>query len=125
MGSFVMEEAVRKRPGTSSRLPWQSLMAGERAARDCAEAEVESRVTPRMVKEGAVGEDRRARITAPPCWPVAPVMRRTFLVDMVGGCDGGEGDLRICGRWVWEMDMMGGATCVRDANCALQSLRFD
>lgn len=50
-----------------------------------AEAEVGLRVSARMVKSWALGDASRASITAPPCFPVAPVMRRACdIVEMVG-----------------------------------------
>lgn len=60
----------------SSRLPSIKVILGDRAARALAAAEVFLRVRARMLKEEAEGEARREVIRAPPCLPVAPVMRR-------------------------------------------------
>lgn len=65
----------------SLRSPWRILICGERWARRVAEVEVELRVSARMEKAGAEGEESRASMQARPCLPVAPVMRR--VLDMV------------------------------------------
>lgn len=76
-------------------------MVGDLADRRWAEGEVVSRVTARMVKGGWEEEEeelrsRRASITAPPCLPVAPVMRRALdilvVVWGVGRLVGEEGE---------------------------------
>ena len=53
-------------------------MMGDLVASFCALAELLSRVTARIVK--SEGWARRASITAPPCLPVAPVTRITFVI---------------------------------------------
>jgi hypothetical protein len=58
------------------------------------------RVTARIVKEESwEGELMRASMVAPPCWPVAPVMRRAL--DIVGFCSMGL----VCDGclWLWRM----------------------
>lgn len=77
-------------------------MAADFPARRVAEAEVGSLVTARMRKEERPeGSARSESMTAPPCWPVAPVMRRTFwdmlwcvllarMYDTLAGGDCGE-----------------------------------
>lgn len=53
------------------------------AASLCAEAEVASRVTARILKSAL--RARRALMTLPPCFPVAPVMRRARdILSVVG-----------------------------------------
>ena len=53
-------------------------------ARAVAEAEDGLRVRARRLKVLEDGEARRASMTAPPCLPVAPVMRMFFIMlDMV------------------------------------------
>lgn len=44
------------------------------------------RVRAMIEKGGLVGESRRALITAPPCLPVAPVMRRVWE-DIIDCCE--------------------------------------
>lgn len=53
-----------------------------------AEAEEGLRVTARIVKsEVWEGELMRASMVAPPCWPVAPAMRRALdIADLDGRC---------------------------------------
>lgn len=75
------EEALAeaKRVVGSSRLAWTSLMVeGDLALMRRAEGEEGFRVTARTVKgsEEDRGWERRASMTAEPCLPVAPVMRR-------------------------------------------------
>lgn len=63
-------------PGTSLRSPVTSLMAGDLFCKAVADAEDGLRVTARMVKsELCDGELMRASMVAPPCLPVAPVIR--------------------------------------------------
>ena len=56
-------------------------MVGDFAINAFALAEVGFRVSARMVMGGIDGEESRALMTAPPCFPVAPVIRR--ILDMV------------------------------------------
>jgi hypothetical protein len=80
---FWISSAAAKMAGTSLKSPAMSLMEGDLACKAVAEAEVGLRVTARIVKEEEwEGELMRASMVAPPCWPVAPVMRRAL--DIVG-----------------------------------------
>ena len=60
----------------SLKLPSIKVTLGDFAASALAEAEVVLRVKARMLKEEADGEARRDVMRAPPCLPVAPVIRR-------------------------------------------------
>jgi hypothetical protein len=63
----------------SLRFPWRSLMKGDLAARERDDLELTLRVRARMVKVEGIAEDfRRALMTAPPWWPVAPVMSKAL-----------------------------------------------
>lgn len=60
-------------------------MLGAFCASVVAEVEVGLRVRARMVRAWACGDARRALMTAPPCLPVAPVMRRFWdILDVAG-----------------------------------------
>ena len=77
--SFAAEAKISE---DESRSPCRRVMVcGERAARETAEGEVGERVSARILKGGEDGLARRAEMTARPCWPVAPVMRRVFPND--------------------------------------------
>ncbi len=70
--------------GQSSRLPWTTLILGDRFESEVAVEEVALRVTARMVKLEAWGDASRASMQARPCLPVAPVMRR--VLDILVSC---------------------------------------
>lgn len=90
-----MALAFAKREGMSFRSPWISLMVGLLEVRAVAEAEVGLRVTARIVMSSVleVGDSRRASMVAPPCLPVAPVMRRPLDILVV----------LILRRWGWRL----------------------
>ena len=69
--------------GTLERLPWIREIEGDLEAKRREEAEVGERVRAYIfVVEGEkAGEERRAEMTEPPCFPVAPVIKRE--VDML------------------------------------------
>lgn len=70
----VTSLACWKRASVLLRSPWRRVTFGDRLASLWAEGEVLSRVTARSLKSAFL--ERRARMAAPPCLPVAPVMRR-------------------------------------------------
>src|SRR4051794_34939661 len=69
--------------GTSLRSPWTSWIL-PREARRLAEAEVVSRVRARILNWlPSLSRSRRASMAAPPCLPVAPVMRSVFAIMLI------------------------------------------
>ena len=63
--------------------PWTTLMEGDLESSFCAEAESGAlRVTARMVKSDVEvdGAATRESMVAPPCFPVAPRIRRDLLI---------------------------------------------
>lgn len=83
---FWRASAEAKMAGTSAKSPVTSLMEGDFFCSAVAEAEVGLRVTARIVKSVMwEGEAMRASMVAPPCWPVAPVMRRALDIVVVWG----------------------------------------
>src|SRR5271154_2722974 len=69
----------------SLKSPWTRETLGLEAS-FWAAGEEGFRVRARIEKGGLAGESRRALTTAPPCLPVAPVMRRVWGEDMMDGC---------------------------------------
>lgn len=73
--------------GTFARLPPIREIEGDLEAKRREEAEVGERVRAYIlvVVGEKAGEDRRAEMTEPPCFPVAPVIRREVDIENVGG----------------------------------------
>lgn len=74
--------AFAKMAGASFRSPWTSKIFGDVFLSSCAAGELGFRVTARIVKSDLACN--RLFTTAPPCFPVAPVIRTAR--DMLLGC---------------------------------------
>ena len=74
--------------GQSFKLPWTNLIcSGDLSASRLADADSVLRVRAKMMISEELGAESKAWITAPPCVPVAPVMRKVVVVSaaMVDG----------------------------------------
>jgi len=92
--ALIGTPAALKIESQSSRSPLTSLMRSDLAVRAFAPLDSGFRVTARIEMSEISEAEQRASMTAPPCFPVAPMMRIVFAMALIPARL-----VRSCGGW--------------------------